>query len=114
MPKRLARLQSALPPSQPPSGADMSALVKRVNELSLKVLNKSLAKGALEGLPRWKRWVGGEAEYDIVGLRDRLATLTTCANQIKSLDVDQMKQEIIDLKIAVAALQEAPAPRPFP
>lgn len=92
----------------------MAALVQRVDELSQKVLNKVLVKGAKEGLPRWKRWVEGTGEFDINGLRDRLATLTVFTNQIKTQDVDPMKQEILDLKIEVAALKEAPPARPFP
>lgn len=110
----MARLRTAPPPSQPPSGADMNALVVAVDALSQKVLGKPLAKGAKEGLPRWKRWVGGEGEFDVSGLRDRLATLTTFVNQIKSEDVDPLKAQVLDLRLRVQAIEEAPAPRPFP
>lgn len=92
----------------------MASLVQRVDELSVKVLGKSLAKGAKEGLPRWKRWVGGEGEFDVSGLRDRVATLVTFVNQIKGDDVDPLKAQVLDLRLRVSALEEAPAPRPFP
>jgi len=114
MPPRGSKiLKAAPPPSQPPA-SDMSALVQRVNELSLKVLNKPLGKGALEGLPRFKRWVEGAGEFDVTGLRDRLATLTTFVNQIKSEDVDPMKAKVLDHELRIGRLEDAPAPRPFP
>ena len=45
----MARLPGEAP------GADMNALIKRVDELSQKTLNK----GFTSTLQRWKRWVEG-------------------------------------------------------
>ena len=96
-------------PSQPPTGADMDALVKRVNDLSVKAgLGKFTSK-----LSNWKRWVGGEKEYDVTGLRDVVNTNAIYTDAIKK-DVDAHGQSIVEMRADIRALQEAPAPRPFP
>lgn len=69
-------------PTQPPA-ADMNFLIARVNELSKKVLNK----GFTSTLPTWKRWVGGETEYDGSGLRDVVNANAIALDAVKnSLD----------------------------
>lgn len=101
---------AAAKPTQPPSGADMSALVKRVDELS-----KKAGLGAFTSkLPLWKRWLGGEKpDYDGTGLRDVVNTNAVFLDQVKG-DVDANGQAIAELKADVQVLKEAPAPRPFP
>jgi hypothetical protein len=105
----VARLKASAKPTQPPSGADMNALVVRVDELSRKVLSK----GFTSKLQLWKRWVGGEEAYDGTGLRDVVNTNALFTDQIKG-DVDAHGQAILELKADVKALQEAPPARPFP
>jgi len=100
---------SSAKPTQPPTGADMNALTARVDELSKKVLNK----GFVSKLPLWKRWVGGEGEYDSNGLRDVVKSNAVYLDTVKA-DVDSHSQAIIELTKDVQALKEAPAPRPFP
>lgn len=101
-------------PSQPPP-ADMTALVQRVDELSLAVLQKNFLAGV--GLDKWKRWVGGEKpDYDGTAtgsLRDVLNAYGMNLDQIKTA-VDALTQTTIELRADVQALQEAPASHPFP
>lgn len=99
-------------PGQPPKGADMAALVKRVDELSRKVMGQSFASS----LPLWKRWVGGEGEYDGAdngSIRDVLHANAKGLDALKG-DVDAHSQAIIELRQDVQALKEAPPVRPFP
>ena len=87
----------------------MDALVKRVDALSQKSgLGKFTSK-----LPLWKRWVGGEAEYDVTGLRDVVDTNAKYLDAVKG-DVDAHSQAIIELRQDVQVLKEAPPSRPFP
>lgn len=100
-------------PTQPPGGADFAALVKKVNQLATKAGVAPLSETITGRIPAWKRWVGGEKEYDGTGLRDVLNADAIMLDGVKST-VDSHSQAIIDLRADVKALQEAPAPRPFP
>jgi len=98
-------------PTQPPS-ADMSVLVNRVDELSVKAGLGALGTGA-KNLPRWKRWVGGEKpDFDPTGLRDVVDTNARYLDAVKN-NVDANGQQIADLDTRVKALENAPAV-PFP
>lgn len=100
-------------PTQPPSGADFSALVKKVNELAGKVGVAKLSDTVVGKIPAWKRWVGGESEYDTTGLRDVVNSNAIMLDGVKS-STDANSQAIIELRADVQALKEAPAARPFP
>jgi len=99
-------------PTQPPSGADMNALVLRVDQLSKKVLNK----GFISKLAAWKRWVGGETEFDGTGLRDVVNANAYALDSVKN-NLDNFESEvnpaIVDLKKRVSALESQPN-TPFP
>jgi hypothetical protein len=113
MPKAAKRKVSAKP-GQPPSGADFSVLIKKVNEIAGKVPGVAQLNTTVAGqIPAWKRWVGGEKEFDVKGLRDIVNTNALFTDQIKG-DVDAQAQAIIELRADVKALQEAPPARPFP
>ena len=99
--------------TQPPSGADFSALVKKVNELAGKAGISPLNALITGRIPAWKRWAGGEAEFDAMGLRDVVDTNAIFLNDVKG-DVDSHGAAILDLRADVKALQEAPPTRPFP
>jgi hypothetical protein len=94
-------------PSQPPP-ADMQGLIDRVTELSKKVLNKPFSST----LPKWKRWVGGEGEYDVTGLRDVVNADALMLDQVKQ-DGDTNTAAIVDLRRRVTALETQPS-APFP
>lgn len=98
-------------PTQP-AAADMSALVNRVDALSKAAGLGPVPVGA-STLPKWKRWIGGESEYDGTGLRDVVNANAIMNDQMKS-NIDAHSQAIIDLQAEVQALKEAPAPHPFP
>lgn len=100
-------------PTQPPSGADFDALVKKVNSLCAKTGLTPLSATISGKIPAWKRWVGGEKEYDGSGLRDVVNSNAITLDGVKN-NVDSHSQAIIDLRADVKALMEAPAPRPFP
>lgn len=100
-------------PTQPPSGADFNALVNKVNELAKKVGASPLNATITGKIPAWKRWVGGEKEYDGIGVRDVVNSNAIMLDGVKST-VDTHSQAILDLRADVQALMEAPAPRPFP
>jgi hypothetical protein len=114
----MAKRKVSAKPTQPPSGADMSALITRLNLLTTRVnaldtTNPDIA-ALLSKLPEWKRWVGGEGpDYDIKGLRDVVNANALYADQIKG-DVDVLAQRQIEMMADIRALQEAPAARPFP
>lgn len=100
--------------TQPPAGADFSALVKKVNELATKAGVSPLSELITGRIPAWKRWVGGEKpDFDATGLRDVVDTNAVFLNAVKG-DVDTHGQAILDLQADVKALQEAPPARPFP
>lgn len=105
------KLRKAVLPNQPPK-ADMNALLAKVDEIAGKVGVPKLGTGA-RALAGWKRWVGGEAEYDVTGLRDVVNANAIQQNQIKA-GLDVHSQAILELRADVQALKEAPAPRPFP
>lgn len=101
-------------PGQPPSGADFSLLVKKVNETAEKAGLAPLSSAVTGRIPAWKRWVGGEGpDYDIKGLRDIVNTNALFTDQIKG-DVDLQAQAIIEMRSDIKALQEAPPPHSFP
>jgi len=100
-------------PTQPPSGADFSALCKKVNDLAAKVGLAPLSATVTGKIPAWKRWVGGESEYDGTGLRDVVNANAIMSDQMKA-NLDSQAQSIIELRADVQALKEAPAARPFP
>jgi len=106
----MIRLKQSVQPGQPPSGADMNALIVSLNEARAKLGLKPLASK----LPNWKRWVGGEKpDYDGTGLRDTVNANALFTNQIKG-DLDGHGQAIIEMRADIKALQEAPPARPFP
>lgn len=109
----MALRKASAKPTQPPSSADFSALVKKVNELATKVGVAKLSDTVTGKIPAWKRWVGGEAEFDGSGLRDVVNANAGFTDQIKA-QTDANSQSIVELRADVQALKEAPAPRPFP
>lgn len=112
--KKSVKRKVSAKPSQPPSGADFSQLVAKVNEVATKVGVAKLSSTVSGRIPAWKRWVGGEGpDYDIKGLRDIVNTNALFTDQIKG-DVDILAQRSIDMMADIRALQEAPAARPFP
>ena len=117
MPPKKARAavpKKALQPGQPPAGADFSALVKKVNEIAEKTAGVTKLNATITGkIPAWKRWVGGEEEYDGTGLRDIVNANALNQNAIKA-NVDSNSQAILELRADVEALKEAPPARPFP
>lgn len=100
-------------PTQPPSGADFQALVLKVNELAAKVGVPKLNATITGRIPAWKRWVGGEKEYDGTGVRDVVNSHGIQLDGMKT-NLDNHSQALIDLRADVKALQEAPPVRPFP
>lgn len=100
-------------PSQPPTGADFAALVNKVNELATKVGVTKLNATITGRIPAWKRWVGGEKEFDGTGLRDVVNSNAIMIDNVKS-HVDSNSQSILELRADVEALKEAPPARPFP
>jgi hypothetical protein len=101
-------------PTQPPSGADFSSLVKKVNEAAVKLGIAPLSATVTGRIPLWKRWVGGEGpDQDGTGLRDVVNANALFTDQIKA-GLDAAAQSIVELRADVQALKEAPAPRPFP
>lgn len=105
--------KKAVAPSQPPGGADFSALVKKVNELATKAGVAKLNETITGKIPAWKRWVGGEAEYDVTGLRDTVATNAVFANGLKG-DVVALGQAMIEVRQDIQELQEAAPSTSFP
>lgn len=68
-------------------------------------------------LTTWKRWVGGEFEFDGTGLRDTVKTNAIFLNAVKSdLDdhraADLARHQIVNQRLA--ALEAAVANPPFP
>src|SRR5262245_28903931 len=107
----------AITPATPPSGADFSALVKKVNELATKAGIAPLSSAATAKIPLWKRWVGGEGpEYNEAserGLKTSVSVNADQLNRVKS-DVDVHSQAILELRADVEALKEAPPTTSFP
>ena len=107
----------ALTPATPPSGADFSALVKKVNELATKAGLAPLSATVTAKIPLWKRYVGGEGpEYNEATERGLKTVVTANADQLNRVkgDVDSHSQAILELRADVEALKEAPPARPFP
>lgn len=107
--------RKAKAPTQPPGGADFSALVKKVNELASKVPGVTPLNATITGkIPAWKRWVGGEGpDYDVTGLRDIVATNAIFTNEVKS-DVDSHGQALLEIRQDIRELQEAAPSTSFP
>lgn len=105
--------KKAVAPSQPPGAADFSALVKKVNQLAVKAGVAPLSELITGRIPAWKRWVGGEAEYDVTGLRDTTATNSIFSNQLKG-DIDALGQAMIEVRQDIQELQEAAPSTSFP
>lgn len=107
----------ALTPVTPPSGADFSALVKKVNEIALRSGLTPLSETVTARIPLWKRWVGGEGpEFNEAverGLKTVVSANADQLNRVKA-DLDTQSQAILDLRADVEALKEAPPARPFP
>jgi phage/plasmid-associated DNA primase len=98
-------------PTQPPSSFSADALVKALNEARAKVG----LSAHVSALPAWKRWVGGEREYDTSGLRDVLNTYGYAIDDIKShLDAFDEREatHYRELKAAVEGLSTG-SPFPF-
>lgn len=68
---------------------------------------------AAQAFPAWKRWVGGEGEFDGKGLRDVVEANAGGLDRVKA-DVDQIAAGYLELRADVEALKEAPPVRPFP
>lgn len=102
-------------PGQPPA-ADLSVLVKRVDELSKQAGLGPIPIGATK-LPLWKRWIGAEKpEYDGKGLRDVVNANALYLDQVKD-DIDTHKALDTDRHQALAArvsALEAQSQPPFP
>ena len=100
-------------PSQPPGSADFSALVKKVNQLATNAGIAPLSEIVTGRIPAWKRWVGGEAEYDVTGLRDTVATNAVFTNELKG-DVEALGQAMIEVRQDIRELQEVAPTTSFP
>jgi hypothetical protein len=106
----------AAKPTQPPA-ADMSVLIKRVDELSQKAGLGPIPPGA-QKLPMWKRWLGGEKpEFDGSGLRDVVQTNAVFLDAVKR-DLDDSKENIgvgmVSLDRRLDALEAQIGNPPFP
>lgn len=106
--------KKAVAPTQPPASADFSVLVGKVNELATVVEGVSPMPALVSGrIPAWKRWVGGEQEYDVKGLRDTVATNAVNQNELKS-DIVALGQAMIEVRQDIQELQEAAPSTSFP
>jgi len=104
---------AAAKPTKPPSGADMNALIVSHNEMRLKLGLQPL----VSQLQKWKRWVGGEAEYDGTGLRDVVNADAIYTDQIKNQldDVDERElAHYISIDNRLDRLEAAQSFSPFP
>lgn len=101
-------------PGQPPTGADFSALVKKVNALAVKAGEAPLSALITGRIPAWKRWVGGEGpDYDVTGLRDVVKTNADFLDAVKH-DVDIHGERLDTQAARIAALEAQPTTSPFP
>lgn len=106
-------------PIQPPSGADFSQLVKKVNEIATKTGVKPLSSLITGRIPAWKRWVGGEAEFDgdKGGLRDVVNANALALDALKN-SVDIFKQNNAEVNATqnqrLAAIEAQLSSNPFP
>lgn len=104
-------------PTQPPSGADFSALVKKVNELAVKAGVPPLSALISGKIPAWKRWVGGEAEFDVIGVRDVVNANALALDNLKD-NLDTFKQNSAEVNITqnqrLAAIEAQLSQTPFP
>lgn len=102
-------------PSQPPK-ADMSVLLKKVDEIAAKVGVTKLGAGA-QALTVWKRWVGSEAEFDTKGLRDVVNANGYALDNLKD-DFDSYKENQgvwnISQDTRLAAIEAQLSNAPFP
>src|SRR6187455_2376313 len=100
----------AITPVTPPSGADFSALVKKVNEIATAVGKAPLTETVTARIPLWKRWVGGEGpEFNEAAERGLKTSVSANADQLNRVkgDVDSHSQAILELRADVEALKEA-------
>ncbi len=88
-------------PTQPPS-FDAGAFAKHVGITDADVKN----------FQSWKRWCGGELEFDGTGLRDVVAANAVGLNAVKA-NLDQADGQITQLFERVTALEAQPR-LPFP
>jgi hypothetical protein len=106
-------------PGQPPTGADFSALVKKVNELAGKTPGVSPLSSIITGrIPLWKRWVGGEGpDMDGVGLRDVVQANAVYLDAVKR-DLDDFRENNgvahSSFSSRLAALEAQQTTAPFP
>lgn len=117
-PHKAARREESAKPTQPPA-ADFSTMekawydnLKRPDGQPYEVFNN-------QTLTKWKRWVGGEFEYDGQGLRDTVDANAQYLDEVKN-DLDQhrtadntrhavVRQDITEIRAALEALSV-----PFP
>jgi len=108
-------------PVKPPSGADFSAMVKKINELAGKIPGVSPLNATITGrIPLWKRWVGGEKEYlsaDAGGLypviKANAQYLDTVKGALDTLDEREAAHHAAQA-LRLTALEEAVQNPPFP
>ena len=104
-------------PTQPPGGADFSALVKKVNELATKTGLAPLNTTITGKIPAWKRWVGAEKpDYDGTGLRDTVNANALYLDDVKDdldnhKDVDNTRHTALAARVSALEAQGEP---PFP
>lgn len=104
-------------PKTPPSGADFSALVKKVNELATKAGIAPLSATVTAKIPVWKRWVGSEKpDYDGAekgGLQNVVKANAYALDGLKG-DHDNLADRVNNIDARLRVVEEAPAARPFP
>lgn len=96
-------------PKAPPI-LDMAAVTAKLQA------NQAITPKLSAQLIEWKQFVEASDNYDGVeggGLRDILNAVCIGVDKLK-IQLDALAQGQIELRADVQALQEAPAPRPFP
>ena len=109
-------------PKKVPTGADFSALVKKVNELASKTPGVSPLSAVVTGrIPLWKRYVGSEgpeyASAEDGGLKAVIGANAVYLDEVKlhldGLDAREAQHHAAQAQ-RLAALEEAVANPPFP
>ena len=103
-------------PTQPPA-SDFSTMEKAWYDNLKRPDGKPYEVFNNQTLTKWKRWVGGEFEFDGKGLRDTVMSNAIYADQIKEdLDAhksaDTSRHQTINQRLA--ALEAAVQSPPFP